>query len=65
MKTRDDYTPKALREVWAWKDSVYRDTAGKEFSEVRSYFADGMKEAAQIPGASIVTNADGSYSFKR
>jgi len=26
---------------------------------------DGMKEAAQILGASIVTNADGSYSFKR
>jgi hypothetical protein len=44
---------------------VYRDTKGKEFSEVRSYFAEGMKEAAQILGASIVTNTDGSYSFKR
>ncbi len=65
MKTKDDYTPKALRAVYAWKDSVYRNTAGKEFSEVRSYFADGMKAAAQILSTSIVTNADGSYSFKR
>jgi hypothetical protein len=44
---------------------VYRDTVGKDFLEVRHYFADGMKEAAQILGASIVTNSDGSYSFKR
>jgi hypothetical protein len=65
MKTSDDCAPKALREVWAWKDSVYRDTAGKDFSEVSRYFADGMKEASRILGASIVTNADGSYSFKR
>jgi hypothetical protein len=63
--TAEQYTPKALRDVWTWKDSVYRDTAGKDFSEVRHYFDDGMKEAAQILGASIVTNSDGSYSFKR
>jgi hypothetical protein len=66
MKTIDEqYTPKALRDVWAWKDSVYRDTTGKDFSEVKHYFADGMNEAAQILGASIVSNSDGSYSFKR
>jgi len=66
MKMTDEqHTPKALRDVWTWKDSVYRDTAGKDFAEVRHYFAGGMKEAAQILGASIVTNSDGSYSFKR
>ena len=63
--TDEEHTPKVLREVWTWKDSVYRDTSGKDFSEVRHYFADGMKEAAQILGASIVTNSDGSYSFRR
>ena len=66
MKTIDEqYTPKALRDVWTWKDSLYRDTTGKYFSEVKLYFADGMNEAAQILGASIVSNSDGSYSFKR
>lgn len=66
MKMTDEqHTSNALLEVWTWKDSVYRDTAGKDFSEVRQYFADGMKEAAQILGASIVINSDGSYSFRR
>ena len=66
MKMTDEqHTPEALREVWRWKDSVYSDTAGKDFSEVQHYFADGMKDAAQILGASIVTNSDGSYSFRR
>ena len=65
MKTNEDFTPQALREVWTWKESVHRDTAGKEFSEVQSYFADGMKEAARILGAEIVANADGSHTFKR
>ena len=65
MKMIDEqHTPEALREVWIWKDSVYRDTADKDFSEVRHYFADGMQEAAKILGASIVSNSDGSYSFK-
>jgi len=65
MKTNDDFTPQALREVWSWKESVYRDTAGREFSEVQNYFADGMKEAAQLLCAEIITNEDGSFTFKR
>jgi hypothetical protein len=66
MKMTDELdTPKTLREVWTWKDSVHRDTAGKDFPAVSTYFADGMKEAAHILGARIVTNSDGSYSFKR
>jgi hypothetical protein len=65
MKTNEDFTPLALREVWSWKESVYRDTVGRAFSEVQNYFTDGMKEAANILGAEIVVNGDGSYSFKR
>jgi hypothetical protein len=41
MNMSADCTSTALREVWAWKDSVYRETAGREFPEVQSYFADG------------------------
>ncbi len=65
MKKNNENTHKALREVWAWKDSVSRETSGKNFSEVKTYFAEGMNEAAKILGASIITNSDGSYSFKR
>jgi len=27
MTKRDEYVPKRLKEVWEWKDSIYREVA--------------------------------------
>ena len=59
-KTNYYVEPRSLRDVWAWKDAVYRDTKNMTFEEQKKYFAQGVEEAARRIGAKIVTRPDGS-----
>jgi len=55
--------PKALLEVWEWKDEVYEDIKGKSFEEKEKYFGQSLKEAAHILKGRLQKNADSSYSI--
>ena len=65
MKTKDkeEFVPKALREVWEWKDAVYKDIKNMSFEEKRVYFENGLKEAVKMIKGKVKTNSDGSCSI--
>jgi len=65
MKATDSVIPKALAEVWEWKDAVYEDTKDKTLEETKAYFREGLEEAARILGARLERSSDGSYRIVR
>ena len=38
MKSREDAVPRALRDVWKWKETVHRDMAGLTTAEALKRF---------------------------
>ena len=48
MKKNKNSIPKALEEVWEWKEKVYQDIKNKNFKERKSYYNSGLKSAVKI-----------------
>lgn len=65
MKATETLVPTALREVWEWKEAVHEDTKDMTDEEQIAYFRKGLEEAAEILGARLEKNANGTYSFVR
>ena len=63
MSTSEMPVPKALQEVWEWKEAVSQDTKGMSVEEKLAYFREGMEEAARLLNCRIEKNPDGSFSF--
>ena len=61
MKTNEEFIPKALRDVWEWKDAVYQDTKDMTTEEKLAYFHEGLESAAKLLGKRIVKTEDGNY----
>ena len=60
MKKTDEYIPYALREVWAAKDAVYKETKNMTPKEQLAYFRRGVKRMAKRIGAKVVKSPDGT-----
>jgi hypothetical protein len=59
-KTTDEFIPKALLEVWAAKDAVYRETRNMTPKQQIAYFRKGAVQVAKRIGAKVVKNPDGT-----
>jgi hypothetical protein len=66
--------PKALREVWEWKDAVYRETEGMTTSEALNHIhsevegirkAFGLRIAEPLVGFAGVAEERSDYGTKR
>ena len=55
--------PKALEEVWEWKEKAWEETKDMDFSELKSRLDDTMKKTVKAIGADIVINKDDSCKF--
>ena len=58
MKTKrnDVFVPKAQREVWAWKDSIYQEVKHLPFHQAVQTIAEQAEQAARELGFSIVSS---------
>jgi hypothetical protein len=45
-KAKDEFVPKALREVWEWKDAVYQETKHLSTREALDYI---LKQGGVLP----------------
>lgn len=54
----------SLQEVWDWKESVYQDIKNKNYIEKKTYYQNGLNEAALLIGKILIQNDDGSYCFR-
>ncbi|MBI4558002.1 MAG: hypothetical protein HY706_10515 [Candidatus Hydrogenedentes bacterium] len=61
MKKTDEAIPKALLEVWEWKNRVYEDIKNLDFEGKKAYFDHGLAQAALELGARIEMRPDGSF----
>jgi len=61
MKTTEKFAPKALRDVWEWKEAVYQDIKDMTVEEKLAYFHEGLELAAKTIGARLIKNPDGTY----
>ena len=58
-------TPKALREVWEWKDAVYEDTKDLTCGERKEYYRYAVMKAAAELQAEMVQEPDGTWRMVR
>lgn len=56
--------PRALTEVWDWKDAVNDDIKDMSVEEKIRYFSDGLVQAEQLLHGRLIRNDDGSYTLK-
>jgi hypothetical protein len=58
MKTSrsDAFVPKAQREVWEWKDAIYREVRHLPFDQAVKKIAEQSAQAARELGFSIATS---------
>jgi len=63
MKTIEIPDPKALQEVWGWKEAVYQKTKDMSPEESLAFFERAREEAARLLNCRLVKNPDGSYRF--
>jgi hypothetical protein len=63
MKTSETFAPKALEEVWEWKEAVRRKTRNMSPEESLAFFERAREEAARLLNCRLVKNPDGSYRF--
>lgn len=61
MKVTNIDIPKALMEVWEWKEEVYQDIKDKNFTEKEKYYQEGVAEAVKILSGRLEQNEDGSF----
>jgi len=63
MKATEIPVPKALQEVWEWKETVYQKTKDMSPEESLAFFERAREEAARVLNCRLVKNPDGSYRF--
>ncbi len=59
-----DTISKSLEQVWKWKEEVYNDTKNMTFEEKKKYSEKNLKESAELIGAKLVKNEDGTFKFE-
>ena len=69
-KTEDDFVPRALREVWEWKDSIYQETKHLPQREalreiMRMAHAAAVRQGAFPATPAKVAESPATYRAKR
>jgi hypothetical protein len=47
IEARDEYVPTALRQVWEWKDSIYKETKHLSTRDALHYISERAAEVAR------------------
>jgi hypothetical protein len=56
---------KALKEVWDWKDKVYRETKDMNKNEVIRYFSERIEKFLDKTGYKRIKISEGIYKLER